>query len=82
MDVGALEGYRGKNLEGYLRGSRFYQEILRGKGCLAHMKRQLCQEQKLYQKADTKMAKTIEFPRKQSSQKARAVRIQQARKKI
>lgn len=80
-----LEGYRGKNLEGYLRGSRFYQEILRGKGyegCLAHMKRQLCQEQKLYQKADTKVAKTIEFPRKQSSQKARAVRIQQARKKI
>lgn len=28
------------------------------------------------------MAKTIEFPRKQSSQKARAARIQQARKKL
>lgn len=76
------EEYREKNLEGYLR---VYAEILRGKGYegyLAHVKRQLCQEQKLYKKADTKMAqnKTKEFCRKQSSQKARAVRIQQARK--
>lgn len=65
--------------------SRLYGEILTGKGYegyLAHVKRQLFQEQKLNKKADTKMArnKTKEFPRKQSSQKPRAVNIQQARK--